>query len=189
MEIRRTVDTARNKGSWRNTHLNVEENTVARNPYAPPKAEVADVGPNGAPPALWNPGAAANWSLLFSPLFGAFLHMKNWEALGQPAKASAARVWAIVIPVVMVGSSVVAVLMPANRSLGGFSRLGGFLLLIAWYASSGRDQMAYVKSNFGNDYPRKGWGKPLLFAIAALFGFFVFAVGLGMISSALRGHA
>ena len=51
------------------------------NPYAPPKAEVADVGRTEVAPALWNPNAAASWSLLFSPAFGAFLHMKNWQAL------------------------------------------------------------------------------------------------------------
>jgi hypothetical protein len=161
---------------------------LERNPYAPPKAEVADVGSGPAPPALWNPGAAANWSLIFSPLFGAFLHMKNWEALGLPAKASTARVWAIAILIVIAGSSAAAIFMPANQSLGGFSRLAGFLLLIGWYASNGRDQMAYVKSNFGNDYPRRGWGKPLLLALLALIGFFAFTMGLSMGASALRGH-
>lgn len=33
--------------------------------------------------ALWNPNAAANWSLLFTPLFGAYLHMLNWRSLGE----------------------------------------------------------------------------------------------------------
>ena len=28
--------------------------------------------------ALWNPNTAANWSFLFSPLFGAYLHALNW---------------------------------------------------------------------------------------------------------------
>ena len=47
------------------------------NPYAPPTARVDDVATGDAAPALWNPNAAANWSLLFSPAFGAWLHMKN----------------------------------------------------------------------------------------------------------------
>ena len=161
---------------------------MARNPYAPPKAEVADVGLGLAPPALWNPGAAANWSLLFSPAFGAFLHMKNWEALGEPAKASAAKVWAILALIVIAGASVAAVLMPTNRTLGGFSRLGGFVLLISWYAASGRGQMAYVKSKFGKDYPRKGWGKPLLFALLAFIGIVAFTVGFTLLTVGIRGH-
>jgi hypothetical protein len=62
-----------------------------QNPYAPPRAAVADIDDGRASPPLWNPSAAANWSLLFSPAFGALVQMKHWEALGEPAKASAAR--------------------------------------------------------------------------------------------------
>jgi hypothetical protein len=72
------------------------------NRYAPPTADVADIGRGQTAPALWNPNAAASWSVLFSPAFGAFLHMKNWQALGEPAKASAAKIWAIATLLVMV---------------------------------------------------------------------------------------
>ena len=61
------------------------------NPFAPPQAEVADVPTGEAAPALWNPNAASSWSLLFSPIFGAYLHMQNWQALGQPDKAEQCR--------------------------------------------------------------------------------------------------
>ena len=64
---------------------------MSTNPYAPPKAVVADIAPRQDSPPLWNPNAAANWSLLLSPAFGAFLHMKNWEELGEPAKAAASK--------------------------------------------------------------------------------------------------
>jgi hypothetical protein len=160
---------------------------VERNPYSPPKADVADVGRGLTPPPLWNPGAAANWSLLFSPAFGAFLHMKNWEALGEPAKASTAKVWAIVTLVVIVGTAVAAALMPTNNALGGFSRLIGIVLLISWYASSGRGQMAYVKTQFGKDYPRKGWGKPLLIAVLAFIGFIALTIGFTLLTVGVRG--
>lgn len=160
---------------------------MERNPYAPPKAEVADVGQGLAPPPLWNPGAAANWSLLFSPAFGAFLHMKNWQALGEPAKASTAKVWVILTLVAIGGASTAAVLMPTNNNAGGFTRLIGFVLLIGWYASSGRGQMAYVKTRFGKDYPRRGWGKPLLFGLLAFIGFIAFTVGLALTTVGVRG--
>ena len=42
---------------------------------------------------IWNPGAAARWSLLFSPAFGAFIHMRNWQALDQPERAAATGRW------------------------------------------------------------------------------------------------
>ena len=34
------------------------------NPYAPPKAQVSDVAAEGAAPPIWNPNAAASWSLI-----------------------------------------------------------------------------------------------------------------------------
>ena len=44
---------------------------------------------------IWNPNAAASWSLPFSPVFGAYLHMLNWRSLGEEAKAATARTWLI----------------------------------------------------------------------------------------------
>jgi len=38
--------------------------------------------------AIWNPNAAANWSILFTPAFGSYLQMLNWRTLSEPAKAS-----------------------------------------------------------------------------------------------------
>ena len=67
------------------------------NRYAPPRAEVRDVREDetdaDAAPPLWTPNAAASWSLLFTPAFGAWLHMRNWERLGRPAQARQARYW------------------------------------------------------------------------------------------------
>jgi hypothetical protein len=148
---------------------------MTRNPYAPPKAEVSDRVNDPAAPALWNPGAAANWSLLFSPAFGAFLHMKNWQALGVPGKATTAKIWIGLTLCVLALSPLASALMPANNSINGVSRLVGIILLFGWYLSSGHSQMGYVKSRFGKDYPRRGWGKPVLFGVFGLAGYFVYA--------------
>jgi hypothetical protein len=51
------------------------------------KARTATPEPNSRPPALWNPNAAAGWSLLFTPAFGAFLHARNgtrWGVIARP---------------------------------------------------------------------------------------------------------
>jgi hypothetical protein len=61
------------------------------NPYAPPKAAVEDVVTFEPSPALWNPNAAASWSLLFTPIFGSLLHMKNWQAMGNREKAASSK--------------------------------------------------------------------------------------------------
>ena len=145
---------------------------MSSNPYAPPKAFVADIATQEESPPLWNPNAAANWSLLFSPAFGAFLHMKNWEDLGEPEKAAAAKVWVIVSLVLLLCLPVLAVLVPGFSGLQNISRLFGLVLLISWYSTSGRPQARYVKERFGKNYPRKGWGKPLLIAFVAVVGYF-----------------
>jgi uncharacterized membrane protein YfcA len=149
---------------------------MTTNLYAPPKAQVADIVQGEAAPALWNPGAAASWSLLLSPAFGAFLHMKNWEALEEPDKAAVAKKWVVFYLVTIIGLAVMGALLPYNKAIPGLLRLCGFVLLLSWYFISGKPQMEFVKSRYGKDYPRKGWAKPLLIAVGAIIGF-VFVVG------------
>jgi hypothetical protein len=156
---------------------------VTRNPYAPPKAQVADPLQDGTWPTLWNPGAAANWSLLFSAGFGAYLHMKNWEALGEPGKASAAKKWFVATVIVLALGPVIDVVLPNNPSIDAGQRLAMIALLIGWYVASGRSQMGYVKSKFGKTYPRKGWGTPILIGFSALVGYVLYAWVIILIAS------
>jgi hypothetical protein len=146
---------------------------VTQNPYAPPKAEVADIVGERLAPLLWNPNAAANWSLLFSPAFGAYLHMKNWQALGEPGKATSAKVWFVLSLVVLGGLSCALVIGPPSTQQAGSIRIAGFVLLVAWYFGSARGQASYVKTRFGNTYPRRGWSKPLGVAVLAFFAYIV----------------
>ena len=146
---------------------------MSTNPYAPPKAVVADIAPRQDSPPLWNPNAAANWSLLLSPAFGAFLHMKNWEELGEPAKAAASKAWVIAVLAILVVLPLAIALVPALSRLQNVSSPVGLVLLISWYVSSGRAQVRYVKERFGKDYPRRGWGRPLFMAVLALLGYVV----------------
>ena len=159
------------------------------NRYAPPTAKVSDVVSAGAAPAMWNPNAAANWSLLFTPAFGAWLHMKNWQALEEPAKAAASKRWVIVNLVLIVGSAMLTSMVPEMRALDGLSRLIGIVLLLSWYFSSGRGQAEYVKSHFGQVYERRGWGKRLLFALLALIGFIVVVAVIRILASSIQGRA
>jgi hypothetical protein len=61
------------------------------------KVRTLTSAPTSRPPALWNPNAAAGWSLLFSPAFGAFLHARNADAMGRPTEAKANKVWFCII--------------------------------------------------------------------------------------------
>jgi hypothetical protein len=159
---------------------------MATNVYAPPKSKVADIVQSEAAPALWNPGAAASWSVLLSPAFGAFLHMKNWEALGESAKAAASKKWVVIYIVTIIVLFLAVVFLPHNRAMPGIFRLTGFGLLLGWYFASAKPQMNFVKLRYGKEYPRKGWGQPILIAFGVLFGL-GFLIGLiagvaGMVS-------
>lgn len=158
------------------------------NPYAPPRADVADIIQGQVAPALWNANAAASWSLLFSPAFGAFVHMKNWQALGEPAKASAAKTWGIATLLVLIVVSVTSLLLPDSKALDGLSRIVMFALLLSWYYTSGRPQASLIKARFGTHYPRRGWAKPLLLALVALVCFIAAMVVVGLVFGAFRGE-
>jgi hypothetical protein len=134
------------------------------NPYSPPITEVEDFRDSDNSPALWNPNAAANWSLVFSPAFGAFVHMKNWQALGEPGKAATSKIWAILSLLVVFGLSGLFTILH-SKSIGGFMRIGALVLLLSWYFASGREQAKYVEARYGKVYPRRGWSKPLFFAL------------------------
>lgn len=139
----------------------MQDPNTSPNPYAPPLADVADVPVQEAAPPLWNPNAAASWSLLFSPIFGAILHMKNWQAMGEPQKAAASKTWAIACAVFLVVLTLVSAwLAEENKAVDAIGRFGGFGLLVAWYYQLGKSQNAFVLARYGKDYPRKGWPWP-----------------------------
>ncbi|MGH8619875.1 MAG: hypothetical protein ACREUW_19470 [Burkholderiales bacterium] len=119
------------------------------NPYATPKAEVAGQPVADAAPALWNPGAAGSWSLLFTPIFGSYLLKRNWESIGDDDKARGSRNW-MLLSILMLFPSVITGI--------------GLIYLIVWYFAANRPQMQYVKERWGTDYPRQPWGKPLSIA-------------------------
>jgi len=156
---------------------------MSHNPYAPPLASLDEAPAAAVAPALWNPSAAARWSLLFTPVFGAFLHMRNWQALGAEVEARQSRNWIIF----NVAFLLVVAVLPDSRAVDVLSRIGGLAVLIAWYAGLGRAQTRLVAQRYGKGYPRRGWARPLLCAffimivwIAVLIGM---AVALGQIDT------
>ncbi len=167
--------------------------TQDNNLYAPPRAEVADVNhlstPPGTAPKLWNPNAAACWSLLFTPVFGAWLQMKNWQALGEPEKAAASKSWMVGTAVFMVVAVLVSVLVPDERVSDVLGRVSGLALLFAWYYANGKSQNPYVLARFGKTYPRQKWGRTLLLGLLAYVGFFVLSVAVGFAAGMLLDAA
>ena len=147
------------------------------NPYAAPKAVVADVFETEEAPPLWNPTAAGAWSLLFSPIFGAFLHMQNWKALGQPEKAAASKKWMFASIVFFVANIFSSPFLPESGIMGSAGSLGILLLLIVWYYAIGKSQQTYVAARFGKTYACRGWAIPLVVA----FGILVAGTGFSIL--------
>jgi len=132
--------------------------------------------PTTRPPALWNPSAAAWWSLLFSPAFGAFLHARNADAMGRVEEAKANRVWFYVW-----FAYVAVTLIPIHLPHG----IAGGLLLV-WYFSLGKNQVAYVKETWRDGYERRPWKTPLLTAFCCLIGAIVLFAGAEALANGLR---
>ncbi|MDA1165700.1 MAG: hypothetical protein O3B13_21595 [Planctomycetota bacterium] len=102
-------------------------------------------------PALWNPNAAGFWSLLLSPVFGAWLHAKNWKSLNEPEKSKRSLYWVYGSVAVFV----VSFLLPS-----GLSNLIWTALVVSWWLGSGNEQHRYVNEHYP-DYRKKRWGTPL----------------------------
>ena len=154
------------------------------NPYAPPKSAVSDVNPDQSVPMIWNPNAAANWSILFSPVFGATLQMMNWKTLGEPQRANSSKKWAIFTIAFYVFFALSAFVIPEDTVIDKLSRPSGLAILLIWYFFSAKKQQRYVKEKFGTSYLRKEWGKPLLLALASFFGFIVVMILIGSVLEA-----
>ena len=122
---------------------------------------------------LWNPNAAANLALLFSPIFSAWLHSKNWHELGKPDEAKKSMMWVKLwigfLPVYLL----LVVFAPKFPAI-----LLYLFLLIAWYYKLGKVQVTYVK-DAAIIYEKKLWSKPILIGIAASIMWFMISAIVG----------
>jgi small-conductance mechanosensitive channel len=146
---------------------------MSSNPITSPAANAAPQSRNNAAPALWNPRAAARWSLLFSPIFGAVLQMKNWQALGETEKATQSRNWVFGCVALWVFLIVLVSVLPESGLLDAGVRGSGIGMLVAWYMLSAKPQIAYVEATFGPSYPRRSWAAPFFFTLVPLLLCFV----------------
>ena len=131
--------------------------------------------------AIWNPNAAASWSLPFTPAFGSYLQMLNWRTLGEPAKASSAQSWFYASLVMQFINFLMWISMGDPKVAAMAIWWVSFLYLIIWYFAANRPQAKYVKAKFGTNYPKRPWGQALLIAV----GCWVVAFALGFIFRAV----
>jgi len=123
-------------------------------------------------PELWNPNAAANWSLLFTPIFGAWLHARNWEVLGRPKDANRSMLWVYGGILFLLGTTFAPI-------PDAWIRVLMVAWLALWYFGFAKAQMKHVEAMQlnGATYEKKAWLKPLVAAAVALL-IFIFSLGL-----------
>lgn len=131
-------------------------------------------------PRLWNPNAAASWSLIFSPVFGALLQRSNWLAMGHPDKAARSLQWVWAYLVFLVVTVGVSAVLPSEKAADLLTRVAGLVFLVVWYYANGKEQVGLVLARYGRTYPRKSWLKPIGLALLVAIAFVMLATLLAM---------
>jgi len=128
----------------------------------------AAIATNSEAVTLWNPIAAALWSLLLSPALGAYLHMRNWERLDRPAQARRARYWfAGTFAITLAGYLAAAAAVLLEREDLAAPWWSGLALFGIWVVFSAYPQISHIDERHGETYARRSWTAPLLIALAA----------------------
>lgn len=122
-------------------------------------------------PELYNPKAAANWSLLFTPIFGAYVIKSNWKMLGQEQREKRSRIWLITLSVIYI-----VAMFFLDESVAGLY----LLPLAAWYFVECRSQIKYLTEN-RIDYQKKKWKSIALKAAGILVGIWALFIIMGLL--------
>ncbi len=132
----------------------------------PAESSIAsEVTAGSGPQPLWNPRAATWWGLLLSPAFSAYIHMRNWQALGQEDKAAEARAWFCIIMAYIVVSCFLAGasdMLGRDLSPPSSAALG---IVAAWHILCGRGQERYIAALKGGGYARRPWSRTVFSAL------------------------
>lgn len=122
------------------------------NPYQTPDSDLTDdYHHDDECPPLYNPKAVAVWSFILTPLLGAWLHAKNWKALGEDdlARQNLIALW------LMIAWFIITTLMDMMAGIEIPMTMYGLVPSVAWYFALGKQQITAFKEYLDDDYPRK----------------------------------
>jgi len=133
---------------------------------------------------LWSPRAAINFSVLFTPIFGAYIQAQNWKNLGKVDEYKNSKNWFYI----SIGATISFPFLPDS-----FGYIPALVLIAVWYYSSGLNQMQYFKEK-QIEYIKRSWKKAILWSVLgnAIFFGVVFGVLTAMepsIESKLEEHS
>lgn len=133
--------------------------------------------------AIWNPNAASKWSLFFSPAFGSYLQMLNWETLGKHDKANYAKKWFYASLSILAIYILIGLSATDSNTSDGLVTLIGLFYFVVWYLAFARAQEKYVKEKYGTIYQRKPFGKPLIIGVGAIIGYAAITLVIGLVNT------
>lgn len=119
---------------------------------------------------IWRPNAIAGWSLLLTPIFGAWLTYLNWLTLGETERAATSRYW-LSGSILWIISSALLVNMEIDPTYLVVTIVAHLIFLLAWYLTENRIQHSYIRSRSGNGYAQRRWLKPLTIALCVFVVF------------------
>lgn len=96
--------------------------------------------------------------------------------MGRVNEAKANRAW-FYLWIVYFGVTLTPIPIPRGSAIG---------LLLVWYLSLGKNQVAYVKERWEEGYQRKRWTTPLVIASCCLLGAIVVLVVAQELAISLR---
>jgi hypothetical protein len=138
---------------------------------------------------IWNPNAVANWSIIFTPVFGSYLNMLNWQSMGERTLAEQAKKWFYASIAVILSILLMGIFLPYSEAVDLSRRLMAIGYLATWYYSSALPQMMYVKKRYGDIYPHRPWGKALLYAMGIAVAYMACTCALGVAAGVGRSMA
>lgn len=149
---------------------------MTHNPHIAPDPSLEPVKQDLSSTPLWNPNFASAWSLLFTPVFGAIIHMKNWEALGRPDKAMASKVWAFMMGVIILLVTTWSILNPRVFLSARLPQIVSLTVFFVWYVAMARPQIDLITA--AGDFEKRSWGMPISLGIAGIAALLAFVMML-----------
>ena len=137
-------------------------------------------------PPIWDPNLATALSLAFTPIFGAYLHMLNWRALGEPQRAATSHKWFNAAIALGILYTMLPVAVPDSKNAGVKMGLVGWIFLISWYLASARSQAKFVKEKYGTNYTKRPLGRALGIALLVTLGYLVVSAVLVVIAASFQ---
>jgi len=135
---------------------------------------------------LWNPRAATCLGLLLSPAFSAYIHMCNWDTLGEDEQSLEARAWCCMMlgyfimcgVLIGLGGTVGRDLAPPLSATIG--------MLAGWHTWGGRAQERYIAVITNGAYTRRPWRRVVMAALAVLTVLAALVVVVVVVASTVR---